>query len=104
MQMQMFITLLYNELKREYLELEFGFYVSRRNRYVHMGSDIALHKIKDYEKIIEKIKLLYYQKKTDDKFSFCEPCLIASMHWKYDYIIFSKNYYNDMLTSDVLCK
>ena len=100
MQMQAFIVLLYSELKRDFPEFDFGFYVSRRNRYVHMGSDIALHKIPNYEKIIDSIKLLWYQKKQDDKFSFCEPYLIASMRWKYDYIIFSKNYYHDMLTHE----
>ena len=96
MKMQAFIVLLNGELRRDFPELDFGFYVSRRNCYVHMGSDIALHKIPDYQKIIDKIKLLWYEKKDDDKFTFCEPYLIASMRWKYDYIIFSKNYYNDM--------
>ena len=99
MKMQSFLILLNGELKKDFLELDFGFYVSRRNRYVHMGSDVALHRIPNYQKIIDKIKLLWYQKKEDDKFTFCEPYLIASMKWKYDYIIFSKNYYNEMLTN-----
>ena len=101
MNMQKFIILLNCELKKDFPELDFGFYISRRNRYVHLGSDIALHRIKNYQDIIDKIKLLWYQKKEDDKFSFCEPYLIASMRWKYDYIIFSKNYYHDMLTVNI---
>ena len=31
-------------------------------------------------------------KKTDDKFYYCEPYLIASTKWKFDYIIFKRNY------------
>ena len=99
MKMQSFLILLNGELKKDFPELDFGFYVSRRNRYVHMGSDVALHRIPDYQKITDKIKLLWYQKKEDDKFTFCDPYLIASMKWKYDYINFSKNYYNEMLTN-----
>ena len=99
MKMQSFLILLNGELEKDFPELDFGFYVSRRNRYVHMGSDVALHRIPDYQKIIDKIKLSWYQKKEDDKFTFCDPYLIASMKWKYDYIIFSKNYYNERLTN-----
>ena len=99
MRMQTFLILLNCELKKDFPELDFGFYVSRRNRYAHMGSNIALHRIPDYQKIIDNIKTLWYEKKKDDKFTFCEPYLIASMKWKYDYIIFSMNYYNEMLTN-----
>ena len=36
MNMQKFIMLLNCELKKDFPELDFGFYVSRRNRYVHL--------------------------------------------------------------------
>ena len=39
-----------------------------------------------------KIEQLWLVKKKDDKFSYCEPYMIASTKWKCDYIIFRKNY------------
>ena len=100
MKMQTFLIFLNVQFKKDFPDLEFGFYVSRRSRYAHMGSDIALHRIPNYQQVIDKIKTLWFQKKTDDKFDFCEPYLIASVRWKYDYIIFRKNYYNDLLTAE----
>ena len=100
MQMRTFLILLQCELKKDYPGVELGFYLSRRSRYVHMGSDIPLNRLENYQEIIEKIKTLWYQKKKDDKFDFCDPYLIASTRWKYDYIIFRKNYYDDLLTSE----
>ena len=50
MKMQSFLILLNSELKKDFPELDFGFYVSRRNRYVHMGSDVALYRIPNYQK------------------------------------------------------
>ena len=73
MKMQSFLILLNGELKKDFPELDFGFYVSRRNRYVHMGSDVALHRIPNYQKIIDKIKLLWYQKKRTTNLYFVSP-------------------------------
>ena len=79
-------------LKKDYPDVELNFYLSRRSKYVHMGSDVPLSKIKNIEKILQQIENLWLVKKTDDKFGYCEPYLIASAKWKYDYIIFRKNY------------
>ena len=90
MKMQTFLIFLQCELKKDYPNVEFGFYLSRRSRYAHMGSDLALNRLPNYKEIIEKIRTLWFAKKTDDKFDFCELYLIASVRWKYDYIIFRK--------------
>ena len=100
MKMQTFLIFLNGQLKKDYPDLEFGFYLSRRSRYAHMGSDTPLIRIPNHQEIIEKIKTIWYQKKTDDKFDFCEPYLISSVRWKYDYLVFRKNYYNDLLMAE----
>ena len=100
MKMQTFLIFLQCELKKDCPDVEFGFSLSRRSRYAHMGSDVPLHRIPNYQEIIEKIKTIWCKKKTDGKFDFCEPYLIASVRWKYDYILFRKNYYNDLLTAE----
>ena len=97
MQMRTFLILLDCELKKDYPGLELGFYLSRRSRYVHMGSNIPLNRLDNFQSIINKIQQLWFERKTDDKFDFCEPYLIVSTRWKYDYIIFRKNYYNEVL-------
>ena len=100
--MQTFLIILYNELKKDYPDVELAFYVSRRSRYVHMGSDTPINKLKNIENILHKIQLLWYEKKTDNKFDYCEPYLIASTRWKYDYIIFRKNYYEEVVFSEYI--
>ena len=63
MLMQTFLIILYNELKKDYPDVELAFYVSRRSRYVHMGSDTPINKLKNIENILHKIQLLWYEKK-----------------------------------------
>ena len=102
MQMRTFLIYLQNELKKSFPDVDIGFYILRRSRYAHMGSDVPLNRIPNHEAFVETIKKLWYEKKTDDKFHICDPYLISSMRWKYDYIIFRKNYYNDILTNENL--
>ena len=92
MHMKTFLIILDNVLKKDHPEIDLGFYVSRRSKFVHMGSDVPLNKIKNIQDILLKIENLWLVKKKDDKFSYCEPYMISSTKWKYDYIIFRKNY------------
>ena len=98
--MRTFLIILDNALKKDYPNVELGFYVSRRSRYVHMGWDVPLNRIRDIDDILKKIENLWLIKKTDDKFDYCHPYLIASTRWKYDYIIFRKNYYCETLSAE----
>ena len=73
MYMKTFFVILENVLKKDHPDIELGFYVSRRSKFVHMGSDVPLTKIKNFQEILTKIERLWKAKKKDDKFSYCEP-------------------------------
>ena len=55
-----------------------------------MGLDVPLISIQNHKTIIEFIEKYWQEKKTDDKFKFTTPRLIAATKWKFDYIIFEK--------------
>ena len=63
MYMRTFLIILQNVLKKDHPELKLGFYVSRRSKFVHMGSDVPLTKIKNIQEILTKIEGLWYVKK-----------------------------------------
>ena len=67
-------------------------YVSRRSKFVHMGLDVPLSKIDTSELFVRDSENFWNKKKTDDKFKFVEPYLTNCTRYKYDYIIFEKNY------------
>ena len=90
--MKTFIIMLKNCLKKDYPEVCVEMYVSRRSKFVHMGLDVPLNKINHHEKFIVDIENFWKQKKTDDKFRFVEPYLINCTKFKFDCIIFEKNY------------
>ena len=92
MYMKSFIIMLKNVLKKDYPDIELAFYVSRSSKFVHIGLDVQLTKISNSRDIINAIEKYWREKKTDDNFIFVEPYLIASTKWKYDYIVFRKNY------------
>ena len=100
MYMKTFLLIVDNVLRKDYPDLDLRFYVSRRSRYVHMGSDVPLSRIPNIKDILEKMENLWIMKKTDEKFNYCEPYFIASTMWKYDYIIFRKNYDCECLDAD----
>ena len=56
MQMRTFLILLDCELKKDYPGVELDFYLSRRSRYVHMGSNIPLNRLDNFQSIINKIQ------------------------------------------------
>ena len=92
MYMKTFLVILQTRLKKDYADLNVHFYLSRRSKFVHMGLDLPLNKIGHTEEILETIENFWSEKKTDDKFKYVYPHLIYSMKWKFDYIIFEKNY------------
>ena len=71
--MKAFMICLSNVLKKDHPDIKLEFYVSRRSKFVHMGSDVPLNNIKNYEEILIKIQGLWNVKKTDDKFYFANP-------------------------------
>ena len=44
-----------SRLKKKFPYVKFGFYLSRRSSYVHMGLDFALFSLKNYSKIIAEV-------------------------------------------------
>ena len=87
MNIKIFLTVLKSTLVEKYPDLKIYFYVSRRNRCVHMGLDQALHSILNFEKIINEMESIWTVRKHDNKFVFVYPELIHSVMWKYDYLI-----------------
>ena len=59
MNIKSFLLLLKSTLNEKYPHLKVDFYVSRRNRYDHMGLDQPLHSISYYEKFINDIKSIW---------------------------------------------
>ena len=93
MYMRTFLIMFRNILKKDYPDIEIEFYLSRRSKFVHMRLQVQLNKIADSEKFIKKIEDFWLNKNQDDKFHFVNPYLIASTKWKFDYIIFEKNFH-----------
>ena len=56
MHMKTFLIILDNVLKKDHPDVDLGFYVSRRSKFVHMGSDVPLSKIKNIQEILLKIE------------------------------------------------
>ena len=57
-----------------------------------MGLDIPINKIARGEEFINDIEKIWLGKKQDNKFKPVNPYLINSTKWKFDYIIFEKNF------------
>ena len=45
-----FLIILDNVLKNDHPDADLGFYVSKRSKFVHMGSDVPLSKVKNIRK------------------------------------------------------
>ena len=86
-----YVTILEKHLNSLFPNLSIRFYVSKRNKYVHMDLDCALFTLKDYSDIIAEIKD-FMSDKLDKRFSFCFLQLVHTVKWKYDYIILKKKF------------
>ena len=90
MYMKVFLVALKEAVKKDYPNIDFDFYLSKRSRFAHMGLNLPLISIPDHLKIIKFIQDFWQENKEDDIFSFCSPRLTAATKFKYDYIIFEK--------------
>ena len=70
MNIKSFLLVLKSTLNEKYANLKVNFYVSRCNRYVHMGLDQPLHSISYYEKLINDIESIWTATKHNDSFVF----------------------------------
>ena len=91
MYMKAFLVALKQCVKKDYPDIEFEFYLSRRSKFAHMGLDLPLISVKDHQKLIKFIQEYSEQNKEDSMFSFCTPRLISATKYKFDYIIFEKS-------------
>ena len=78
------VRILEKHLNSLFPNLNIGFYVSRRSKYV-MGLNCALFTLKDYSGIIAEIKDFVFDQ-LDEHFSFYFLQLVHTVKWKYDYI------------------
>ena len=88
--MKAFLVALKETVKKDYPNIDFEFYLSRRSKFAHMGLNIPLISIPNHLQLIKFIQRYWEQNKEDDMFSFCSPRLIAATKYKFDYIIFEK--------------
>ena len=92
MYMKAFLVALRQVVKKDYPDIEFEFYLSRRLKFAHMGIDVPLISINNHLKLVKFIQDYWEQNGEDDMFSFCTPRLISATKFKFDYIIFQKNF------------
>ena len=88
--MKVFLVALKEAVKKDYPDIDFDFYLSRRSRFAHMGLNLPLISIPNHLKIIKFIQDFWQENKEDDMFTFCSLRLIAATKFKYDYVIFEK--------------
>ena len=70
MYMKAFLVALKQCVKKDYPDIEFEFYLSRRSKFAHMGLDLPLISVKDHQKLIKFIQEYWEQNKEDNMFSF----------------------------------
>ena len=70
MNIKSFLLVLKSTLNEKYPNLKVDFYVSRRNRYAHIGLDQPLHSFQYYEKLINDIESIWTARKHNDSFVF----------------------------------
>ena len=88
--MKAFLVALSEVVKKDYPDINFEFYLSRRSKFVHMGLDMPLISIAKHREILDFIEDFWNENKEDDLFKICVPRLIAANKFKFDYIIFEK--------------
>ena len=88
--MKAFLVALREIVKKDYPDINFEFYLSRRSKFVHMGLDMPLISIVNQREILKVVENYWNDNKEDDLFKICVPRLIAATKFKYDYTIFEK--------------
>ena len=92
MHIKTFIHIVKQRLGINYSGIKFGFYVPKRNRYVHMSLNHPLLSLECYSEIISDIAKFLEEKGQHDRFRFVYPRFIHSTKWKFDYKIFEKEH------------
>ena len=92
MKIKLFLTQLKNAMEKTFPTLTVHFFVSRRNRYVHMGLNRPLHSIENFVEVLKLTENLWNEKtNSDELFIFIKyPKIVHSVKWKYDYLISKK--------------
>ena len=79
--------------RQKFPEMDAGFYVSKRNMYVHMGLEKSIFSYSNYKAIIEEYNKLF-EEHLSNKFVVNNLQLIHIAKGKFDYII-SRNKRNE---------
>ena len=90
MHMKRFFRILEQHMKKMFPVAKLELYVSRRNNYVHMGSDRPLFFLLRNNLIIQEIRG-FMKEELDDRFKTMFPQLVSTVKWKCDYIIFKND-------------
>ena len=80
------VQLLKSFLSKNFPEVDVGFYLSRRSKFVHMGLDTPLYSIKNYPDFIDEINK-FLAKDLRSSFELIYPQLVLTVKWKFDYIV-----------------
>ena len=75
MMMNLFLTQLKNAMEKIFPTLTADFFVSRHNRYIHMGLNRPLHSIENFMEVLQFIKNLWNEKKMVTNFLFSADIL-----------------------------
>ena len=83
------VQLLKNHWLKKFPEVNVGFYLSLRSNFVHMGLDVPLYSIDNYQDFIDEINN-FLSKDLGSCFEFVYPQCVLTVKWKFDYIICRK--------------
>lgn len=89
MHIKRFVNLLSEHMKEKFPEVTTEFYFSKRKNYVHTGLDSPLFFYTRHDQITDEINS-FMSGELDEKFKILFPQLVATVKWKYNYIIFQK--------------
>lgn len=89
MHIKRFVNLLSEHMKEKFPEVTTEFYFSKRKNYVHMGLDSPLFFYTRHDQITDEINS-FMSGELDKRFKILFPQLVATVKWKYNYIIFQK--------------
>ena len=67
MKIKLFLIQLKKRMEKTFPTLTVDFFVSRHNRYVHMGLNRPLHSIENFAEVLQFIENLWNEKKTKNK-------------------------------------
>ena len=81
--------LLKSYVLKKFPEVDVGFYLSCRSKFVHMGLDITLYSIKNYPDLIDKINK-FLTKDLGSRFELVYPQFVLTVRWKLGYIVCRK--------------